>query len=133
MLKVLIPIENENQTLKQIIEADVPGGIEYRIIDREDLPEDRTFRDAWDINLEVNMEKAREIWTEKIRAARDKALEDLDVPYMRAMEVEDKRMMQKISNTKQALRILPKNLDLSLYTNPQALKAYWPKELKGYE
>ncbi len=132
LLRVLIPIVNIDQSLKQIIESDIPDELEYKIINIDDLPKDRTFRNAWTMDLTIDMESARDIWREKIRQARDKALADLDVPYMRALEENDKREMQTISNKKQTLRILPRVVDLSLYTNPQALKAFWPHELKEY-
>ena len=132
VLRILLPIVNIDQSLRQIIESDIPKDIEYKIINLNELPKDRTFRDAWKMDLTVDMEIAREIWRDKIRASRDKALADLDVPYIRALEEDDKREMQIISNRKQALRLLPRVVDLSLYTNPQALKAFWPHELKEY-
>ncbi len=133
LLRILVPIENENQSLRQIIEADVPNDLEYRIVDTDALPEDRTFRNAWTIDLQVDMEKAREIWLAKIRLARNKALIDLDIKFMRALEADDKRDLQDISNQKHTLRVLPKMVDLKLYTNAKALRAFWPRELKGYE
>lgn len=133
LLRILVPIENEDQSLRQIIEADVPNDLEYRIVDADALPEDRTFRNAWTIDLQVNMGKAREIWLAKIRRARNKALIDLDVKFMRALEADDKRDLQDISNQKHTLRVLPKMVDLDLYTNAKSLRAFWPKELKGYE
>jgi hypothetical protein len=45
---VLIPAANCGLTLEQIIQKDVPAGAPYRIIDVSELPEDRTFRDAWE-------------------------------------------------------------------------------------
>ncbi len=133
LLRILLPIVNINQSLKQIIESDVPDNLEYKIVNIADLPQDRTFRNAWTMDLTIDMDVARDIWREKIREARNKALLDLDVPYLRALEEDDKREMQMISNKKQTLRILPRVVDLSLYTNPQALKAFWPHELKEYK
>ena len=35
-------------TIKQIAVKDVPSGLSYKIVDDEDIPTDRTFRDAWE-------------------------------------------------------------------------------------
>jgi hypothetical protein len=40
----------QHYTIEQIAEKDVPEGVPYKIIDRSELPTDRTFRDAWDID-----------------------------------------------------------------------------------
>lgn len=37
-------------TLKQIAEKDVPFGYPYKIVRAQDIPTDRTFRDAWEWN-----------------------------------------------------------------------------------
>jgi hypothetical protein len=36
--------------IEQIAEKDVPEGSPYKIINRSELPSDRAFRDAWDID-----------------------------------------------------------------------------------
>lgn len=45
---VIIPVLNSGLTLEQIAEKDVPKNTPYMIIDVEDVPTDRTFRDAWE-------------------------------------------------------------------------------------
>lgn len=37
----------ETLTFEEIIAKSVPEGIEYKIIDVSQLPQDRTFRNAW--------------------------------------------------------------------------------------
>jgi hypothetical protein len=51
-LSVLIPTPEalKTYTLEQIAEKDVPEGVPYKIIDVSELPADRTFRNAWDID-----------------------------------------------------------------------------------
>lgn len=34
-------------SLDEIAKKDVPKGVPYKVIDRADLPSDRTWRDAW--------------------------------------------------------------------------------------
>lgn len=40
----------EKYTLQEIAEKDVPAGLPFKIIKRSELPEDRTFAGAWDID-----------------------------------------------------------------------------------
>ena len=35
-------------TIEEIAAKDVPAGKEYKIVDVEDIPSDRTFRNAWE-------------------------------------------------------------------------------------
>lgn len=49
---VLIPapewLAEEGNTIEKLAEKDVPAGVEYKIIDTDDVPTDRTFRNAWE-------------------------------------------------------------------------------------
>ena len=38
----------ESLTFDEIIAKSVPEGVEYKIIDASELPQDRTFRNAWE-------------------------------------------------------------------------------------
>ncbi len=48
---VLIPAPEalEKYTLEQIAEKDVPEGVPYKIVDVSEIPSDRAFRNAWEI------------------------------------------------------------------------------------
>jgi hypothetical protein len=37
-------------TIEEIAEKDVPEGLPYKIINASEIPQDRTFRGAWEIN-----------------------------------------------------------------------------------
>ena len=47
---VIIPTPEalESMAIEEIAAKDVPQGIEYKIIDVSELPQDRTFRNAWE-------------------------------------------------------------------------------------
>ena len=47
---VIIPTPEalQTMTIEEIATKDVPQGIEYKIIDVSELPQDRTFRNAWE-------------------------------------------------------------------------------------
>jgi hypothetical protein len=46
---IIIPAPEalETMTIEEIAAKDVPEGKEYHIVDVSDIPEDRTFRNAW--------------------------------------------------------------------------------------
>jgi hypothetical protein len=44
---VIIPAEC-GLTIEEIAAKDVPAGKPYKIVDVADIPEDRTFRNAWE-------------------------------------------------------------------------------------
>ncbi len=39
----------QTMTIEEIAAKDVPQGLEYKIIDVSELPQDRTFRNAWEM------------------------------------------------------------------------------------
>lgn len=45
-VSVLMPVDC-GLSLDEIAKKDVPKGVPYKVIDRADLPSDRTWRDAW--------------------------------------------------------------------------------------
>lgn len=47
---IVIPAPNCGLTLEEIAAKDVPAGVPYKIMDVADLPADRTFRDAWEMD-----------------------------------------------------------------------------------
>jgi len=51
-IAVIIPSDEAlaEHTIQEIAEKDVPAGKPYKIVSADDIPSDRTFRDAWDID-----------------------------------------------------------------------------------
>jgi hypothetical protein len=45
---IIIPAPDCGLTIEEIAAKDVPDGKEYKIVDVSDIPEDRTFRGAWE-------------------------------------------------------------------------------------
>lgn len=39
------------RTVEEIAAKDVPAGVEYKIVDTDTIPADRTFRDAWEADM----------------------------------------------------------------------------------
>lgn len=104
---------------------DVPEGLASRITDVVNVPTDRTFRGAWtdDIpgeQIDIDMPRARSIHMDKIRVARDKKLEELDIETLKGVGVQTE---------KQVLRDIPQTFDISTALTPGDLKVLWPPEL----
>jgi len=49
---VIIPSDNAlvEHTIQEIAEKDVPAGKPYKIVSVDDIPWDRTFRNAWEVD-----------------------------------------------------------------------------------
>lgn len=49
-VSILIPTPEylEEHTIEELAAKDVPAGKPYKIVDVSDIPEDRTFRAAWE-------------------------------------------------------------------------------------
>ena len=71
--------------------------------------------------ITIDISKAKDIWKDKIRAARKPALEKLDVDYMRANE--SGADTTSIVADKQILRDLPSQVDTA--TTTDEIKAVW--------
>lgn len=122
---------SQDEAVLMIGRGDVPHGWEAVEFDAE-LPPDRTFRDAWfhDGKIRVDMEKAKDIWRETIRADRKPILESLDVAFIRALETGDAELVGDIRAQKQALRDATDDPIIDAAATPEELKAAIPEVLK---
>ncbi len=52
---ILIPTPEclAERTIEEIAAKDVPAGVPYKIINAEDMPSDRTFRNAWEAQIDT--------------------------------------------------------------------------------
>lgn len=100
--------------------------------DTSDLPTDETFNDAWvwDDRVVVDMALARVLHMGRIRHVRNIELVKLDVPFMRAIEVDDKAEQKRIADLKQTLRDIPQTFSLASYQVTKTLSNAWPERLK---
>lgn len=98
-----------------------------------EVPSERTFRNAWTIDnpasgvITVDMTKAREIWRDKIRAARELEFARLDAEFMKALETDADT--SAIAAQKQALRDAPSDPAIDAATTPEELKNVRPAGL----
>ena len=104
------------------------GATEYNS-DSFTIPEERVFRDSWEANentaiISVNMERAKDIWRDKIRQARIEPLANLDAAYMKALEIGADTT--SIIAQKQVLRDAPALPSIDAATTPNELVKIQP-------
>lgn len=75
--------------------------------------------------IDINIDKAKDIWKDKIREKRKPVLEQLDVDFMRANE--SGADTTTIVTDKQTLRDLPSQVDTA--TTTDEIKAVWNEKL----
>tara|TARA_R100000654_G_scaffold19031_1_gene39198 strand:+ start:99 stop:341 length:243 start_codon:yes stop_codon:yes gene_type:complete len=75
--------------------------------------------------IDINIDKAKDIWKDKIREKRKPALEQLDVDFMRANE--SGADTTAIVSDKQTLRDLPSQVDTA--TTTDEIKSVWNDKL----
>lgn len=126
---VILPSPAWAGTLEELAAKDVPAGKEWRIVDADKIPADRTFRDAWTDDdptetVDINMPKARDIHMQRIRTMRDIELAKLDVEQLKGSDV---------AAQKQILRDIPQTFDLSQAQTPEQLVTLWPSLLPEVE
>ena len=88
------------------------------------VPTDRTFRGAWTFNgnaVEIDMDAAKAIHKDNLRAERAPRLAELDVAYMKALEAGTGAA--DIAAQKQALRDITDDSRIAAAADADALKA----------
>jgi hypothetical protein len=80
------------------------------------------------LNIDVN--RALDVHKKQIRIKREILFKDLDVQFMRALEVGNTTLSAEIGAKKQALRDIT-DIDVSNVTTLDELKALWNEELLG--
>ena len=127
------PGENDAAFLARLI-AGLPADTkDVCVVNVNAIPVDRTFRDAWRNNgsgkPEVDMSAARELWRDRMRAARVPKLAALDVEYQRADETGDTARKADVARRKQVLRDVTADPRIEAAATPDELKAVWPEVL----
>lgn len=79
--------------------------------------------------IKINMDKARTIHMDRLRAERNAKLSTLDIEWQKAMEAGDMEQAKAIAARKQTLRDMPVQFDLTQYETPEALAQARPEEL----
>ena len=87
---VAVCIPTGELSIEAVMEKDVPKGKGARIVDQNSLPnQDNDFFDAWEMDassVTVNLDKAKELTKNRLRAERAPLLAAQDVAFQRALE-----------------------------------------------
>ena len=132
MLIVVCPADKTERTLDEIKTLNCPTSNTIYTVQPSDCPTDRSFRDAWTFdgtNFGVDITKAKEIHKDKIRLAREKKFEELDVEFQRALETSADT--SAIVTKKQALRDAPSSVGITTAVTDTDLKANWDTSILG--
>ena len=98
------------------------------------VPANRDFREAWSLSgtvISEDLDKAKEIFKDKIREVRKPLLEAEDVVYMKAMEADDASAKTASVTKKNALRDAPAASAIGSASTIAELKAAWDTDLLG--
>lgn len=103
----------------------LPQVLTWRIIDEQDIPADRTYRDALEDNgaLRHNITRARELHRNLLRAERSNKMVELDGKWMRATGQGDKQSANAIEAERQKWRDAPADPRIDAAQTVQDLKA----------
>jgi hypothetical protein len=104
--------QTDEEFLAWCAQRSVPTGLPYQIVDTDAIPQDRTFRNAWKAQgrqIVEDVEKAKVVAKDILRAQRAPLLEALDVQYLRALEQGEDTVL--IVAEKQRLRDITKTPD----------------------
>lgn len=98
----------------------------YKICIQADISDlDPDFADAWQLHedvITVNMTNAKNDWRNKLRQERLPLLQQLDIQYMRALELNDTVKAAEIATQKQKLRDAPSDPRIEEATTTAELK-----------
>lgn len=123
---------SEDDALKRAYKDIPPDATNVHVVEFVELPQDRYFRNAWSTDgkaVSVDMDKARSIHKDRLRAMRAPKLAALDVDYDKADESGDATAKKAIAAKKQALRDVTKDAAIAAATTPDELKAAIPAVL----
>lgn len=121
--------------MAHVMAKSLPADVETVIeVEDSEIPADRTFRNAWSIKnkkVDVDMDSAKKLHMDTLRAIRNKQLQSLDVEIVKAIETDDTAAKQAVIALKQKLRDMPETEDLSKIKTPEDLKKHNPDYLDG--
>ena len=102
--------------------------------DRATVPSEYHFRDAWSlsgITITEDIDKAKELFKEKVREARQPLFLEEDAKFMVALENGDTSAQSAIKSTKTKLRDATATDAIKNATDITELKAAWDTNLLG--
>ena len=119
---------------KRVLMSLPPGTKFIGLLQRDEIPKSRYFRNQWKINddkkIEVDMEKAREHKMAIIRAERNRRLDNSDKLWNMVQDVGSDEDKKRMKGVRQALRDVPQNINLGVVQTAEELEKLepdWPE------
>lgn len=131
--KLIIPTPVNENRLDDLAKELLPAGTVYKIIDTVSIPQNRIFRNAWILGVNevlIDHPKAETLHLNRLKILRDKQLKQLDMEYLKALEIKDAIEQTRVANLKNQLRTMPETVDLASIPIDQ-LASYKPMYLEG--
>jgi hypothetical protein len=119
-----VELENPRDVIAQWPDADDIVGVHAV----DEVP-DSSFFEVWtfaDRRVQIDIPKARNIWRDQMRRAREPLLAALDVDYLRADENGDELMKRDVMARKKELRDVTREAAIERAETPDELKRCWP-------
>lgn len=117
---VALVVPTNQFTLEQVIESAVPVGAPYLVIDNEHIPDgfmdfhsavNANFDDPINITIKVDIDKAKELAKETIRALRKPLFEENDIALRDAMLSGNKIALKAATDKRDRLRNATKKVE----------------------
>ena len=125
--RVAILIPTGEIPLEDVLQKDVNTEKFHMVVEYETLPiADEDFYEAWHFHegeVKVNLERAKDIHRNRLRAQRAPLLQQLDVDFMRADEMGDMIKKAEVVASKQKLRNLPTHPSIAGASSTSELRA----------
>lgn len=127
------PNESDQQAILRLFESSIPGVVEFIACDRELLPKDLTFRDAWtkgtaEEPIQISFDKAMAIHRKRLLEASQAKISQLTDQMSIALEKDDLPQSVAIRRTIHILRSLHE-ANLSHCKTVEDIKRSIPPEL----
>ena len=125
--KLAVLVSSGELSVEKLLEKTISSSRPYSIMESLDI--DDYFYDAYeykDKKIILNISKAKDIHLNNFRKVRTAILQQLDVDFLRAVEIDNKQKQKEISVKKMALR----DVTLTpLPETPDEIKKIWPSIL----
>ena len=100
-----------------------PTAVDVRLVEDTEIPADRTFRNAWNADLSVDMLKARAIARNILRAEREPRFKVLDGQWMRETAKGNAVEAAAIEAKRETMRNWPQDPRIAACAGCEELKA----------
>ncbi len=110
----VIPSPRYTGSMEELAKKTVPVNCEYKIVENAEIPGDRTFRDAWELengSISISLNKAKDISHDKRRIARSEEFKPLDIRATIPHESEQAELDRQSIRDKYA--VMQNDIDLS--------------------